>query len=126
MQKLCCVCTRQHPLPVWSHKFVISSLTHFSINSRPFLVGIVSIALTISTKNKSIKAFPQTFTVLSFWTLSSLSRWIWYSFSCPDSNKSRTHYILTLFYFTFFCVKFIHFYIYIVDDDSDQIYYYYT
>ena len=42
MQKLCCVCTRQHPLPVWSHKFVISSLTHFSINSHPFLVGIVS------------------------------------------------------------------------------------
>ena len=42
MQKLCCVRTRQHPLPVWSHKFVISSLTHFSINSRPFLVGIVS------------------------------------------------------------------------------------
>ena len=42
MQKLCCVRTRQHPLPVWSHKFVISSLTHFSTNSRPFLVGIVS------------------------------------------------------------------------------------
>ena len=42
MQKLCCVCTRQHPLPVWSHKFVTSSLTHFSTNSRPFLVGIVS------------------------------------------------------------------------------------
>ena len=42
MQKLCCVRTRQHPLPVWSHKFVIGSLTHFSINSRPFLVGIVS------------------------------------------------------------------------------------
>ena len=42
MQKLCCVRTRQHPLPVWSHKFVLSSLTHFSINSHPFLVGIVS------------------------------------------------------------------------------------
>ena len=42
MQKLCCVRTRQHPLPVWSHKFVISSPTHFSTNSRPFLVGIVS------------------------------------------------------------------------------------
>ena len=41
MQKLCCVRTRQHPLPVWSHKFVLSSLTHFSTNSRPFLVGIV-------------------------------------------------------------------------------------
>ena len=23
MQKLCCVRTRQHPLPVWSHKFVL-------------------------------------------------------------------------------------------------------
>ena len=43
MQKLCCVRTRQHPLPVWSHKFVISSPTHISTNSRPFLVGIVSI-----------------------------------------------------------------------------------
>ena len=42
MQELCCVRTRQHPLPVWSQKFVISSLTHFSTNSRPFLVGIVS------------------------------------------------------------------------------------
>ena len=42
MQKLCCVHTRQHPLPVWSHKFVLSSLTHFSTNSRPFLMGIVS------------------------------------------------------------------------------------
>ena len=36
MQKLCCVCTRQHPLPVWSHKFVLSSTTHFSTNSHPF------------------------------------------------------------------------------------------
>ena len=43
MQKLCCVRTRQHPLPVWSHKFVISSLTHFSTNSHPFSVGIVSL-----------------------------------------------------------------------------------
>ena len=42
MQKLCCVRTRQHPLPVWSHKFDLSSLTHFSTNSHPFLVGIVS------------------------------------------------------------------------------------
>ena len=42
MQKLCCVCTRQHPLPVWSHKFVLSSTTHISTNSHPFLVGIVS------------------------------------------------------------------------------------
>ena len=45
MQKLCCVRTRQHPLPVWSHKFVISSLTHFSTNSHPFSVGIVSLPL---------------------------------------------------------------------------------
>ena len=43
MQKLCCVRTRQHPLPVWSHKFVISSPTHISTNSCPFLVGIVSL-----------------------------------------------------------------------------------
>ena len=43
MQKLCCVRTRQHHLPVWSHKFVLSSTTHISINSHPFLVGIVSI-----------------------------------------------------------------------------------
>ena len=42
MQKLCCACTRQHPLPVWSHKFVLSSTTHISTNSHPFLVGIVS------------------------------------------------------------------------------------
>ena len=42
MQKLCCVHTRQHPLPVWSHKFVLSSTTHISTNSHPFLVGIVS------------------------------------------------------------------------------------
>ena len=42
VQKLCCVCTRQHPLPVWSHKFVLSSPTHISTNSHPFLVGIVS------------------------------------------------------------------------------------
>ena len=42
MQKLCCARTRQHPLPVWSHKFVLSSLTHFSTNSHPFLVGYVS------------------------------------------------------------------------------------
>ena len=42
MQKLCCVHTRQHPLPVWSHKFVHSSTTHISTNSHPFLVGIVS------------------------------------------------------------------------------------
>ena len=42
MQKLCCVCTRQHPLPVWSHKFVLSSTTHISTNSHPFLVGIIS------------------------------------------------------------------------------------
>ena len=43
MQKLCCVRTRQHLLPVWSHKFVLSSTTHISTNSRPFLVGIVSL-----------------------------------------------------------------------------------
>ena len=48
MQKLCCVHTRQHPLPVWSHKFVLSSPTHFSTNSRPFLVGIVS---TLTSSN---------------------------------------------------------------------------
>ena len=42
MQKLCCVCTRQHPLPVWSHNLSLSSLTHFSINSQPLSVGIVS------------------------------------------------------------------------------------
>ena len=41
MQKLCCVCTRQHSLPVW----IISSQVHhrISTNSQPFLVGIVSI-----------------------------------------------------------------------------------
>ena len=40
MQKLCCVCTRQHSLPVW----IISSQVHhrISTNSQPFLVGIVS------------------------------------------------------------------------------------
>ena len=52
MQKLCCVCTRQHPLPVWSHKFVISSTTHFFINSRPFLVGIVSLTFKALTTMK--------------------------------------------------------------------------
>ena len=40
MQKLCCVCTIQQPLPVW---IIVTSLpTHISINSHPFLVGIVS------------------------------------------------------------------------------------
>ena len=41
MQKLCCVRTRQHSLPVW----IISSQTHhhISTNSQPFLVGIVSL-----------------------------------------------------------------------------------
>ena len=34
MQKLCCVCTRQHPLPVWSHKFVLSS----TLISQPILI----------------------------------------------------------------------------------------
>ena len=42
MQKLCCVRTRQHSLPVWSEKFVPTLLTHISPNSHPFLVGIVS------------------------------------------------------------------------------------
>ena len=42
MQKLCCVRTRQHSLPVW----IISSQVHhrISTNSQPFLVGIVSLA----------------------------------------------------------------------------------
>ena len=40
MQKLCCVRTIQQPLPVW---IIVTSLpTHISINSHPFLVGIVS------------------------------------------------------------------------------------
>ena len=42
---MCCVRTRQHPLPVWSHKFVLSSTTHISANSHPFLVGIVSLCI---------------------------------------------------------------------------------
>ena len=29
MQKLCCVRTRQHPLPVWSHKFVLQFINPF-------------------------------------------------------------------------------------------------
>ena len=46
MQKLCCVCTIQQPLPVW---IIVTSLpTHISINSHPFPVGIVS-ALIWST-----------------------------------------------------------------------------
>ena len=41
MQKLCCVCTIQQPLPVWT---IVTSLpTHISINSQPFPVGIVSL-----------------------------------------------------------------------------------
>ena len=48
MQKLCCVRTRQHPLPVWSHKFVLSSTSHISTNSHPFFVGIVSLVGTIA------------------------------------------------------------------------------
>ena len=60
MQKLCCVRTRQRPLPVWSHKFVISSLTHFSTNSRPFLVGIVSKTIAqIKCTNESHKQITQ-------------------------------------------------------------------
>ena len=40
MQKLCCVRTRQHSLPVW----IISSQVHhhISTNSQPFSAGIVS------------------------------------------------------------------------------------
>ena len=53
MQKLCCVRTRQHPLPVWSHKFVLSSTTHISTNSRPILVGIVSMAHTCPDDRQS-------------------------------------------------------------------------
>ena len=38
-------------LPVWSHKFVLSSPTHISTNSRPFLVGIVSQYAQTAVKN---------------------------------------------------------------------------
>ena len=70
MQKLCCVRTRQHPLPVWSQKFVISSLTHFSTNSRPFLVGIVSNLLHDLITGRSVTA------VLHFFNLTPGN---WYS-----------------------------------------------
>ena len=43
MQKLCCVRTRQHSLPVW---IILSQVHHrISTNSQPFLVGIVSLIL---------------------------------------------------------------------------------
>ena len=63
MQKLCCVHTRQHPLPVWSHKFVLSSTTHISTNSHPFLVGIVSLSdythsFFLKKKSDQIKILP--------------------------------------------------------------------
>ena len=59
MQKLCCVRTRQHPLPVWSHKFVISSPTHFSINFRPFLVGIVSQLVLCPNQPNDLEMVPR-------------------------------------------------------------------
>ena len=57
MQKLCCVRTRQHPLPVWSHKFVLSSTTHISTNSHPFLVGIVSRWQDLRTSHVNLDNF---------------------------------------------------------------------
>ena len=43
MQKLCCVRTRQQfSASLVIHKFVPTLLTHISINSHPFLVGIAS------------------------------------------------------------------------------------
>ena len=59
MQILCYVRTRQHPLPVWSHKFVISSLTHFSTNSHPFLVGIVSSNDPLFSDDDAVFATPK-------------------------------------------------------------------
>ena len=59
MQKLCCVRTRQHPLPVWSHKFVLSSPTHISTNSRPFLVGIVSCPIPLTGQPEGPPTGPQ-------------------------------------------------------------------
>ena len=48
MQKLCCVCTIQQPLPDW---IIVTSLpNHISINSRPFPVGIVSVIHTTPRK----------------------------------------------------------------------------
>ena len=50
MQKLCCVHTRQHSLPVW---IILSQVHHrISTNSQPFLVGIVS--HTINTISPSV------------------------------------------------------------------------
>ena len=65
MQKLCCVRTRQHPLPVWSHKFVLSSPTHFSTNSRLFLVGIASGRDTLVCDAYGIKSTKQFINTLS-------------------------------------------------------------
>ena len=50
MQKLSCVRTRQHPLPVW----IISSQVHhrISTNSQPFLVGIVSSSIATAMAPK--------------------------------------------------------------------------
>ena len=55
MQKLCCVCTRQHSLPVW----IISSQVHhrISTNSQPFLVGIVS----------TVQGYPEHKEILGRW-----------------------------------------------------------
>ena len=49
MQKLCCVRTRQHPLPVWSHKFVLSSTTHISTNSHPFWWELYQVSSSANT-----------------------------------------------------------------------------
>ena len=42
MQKLCCVRTRQHPLPVWSHNLSLTNLLISPSILNHFLVGIVS------------------------------------------------------------------------------------
>ena len=66
MQKLCCVRTRQHPLAVWSHKFVLSSTTHISTNSHPFLVGIVSTCP--STPERNVQAHQVCIVNKRLWT----------------------------------------------------------
>ena len=60
MQKLCCVRTKQHPLPVWSHKFVLkfnnSFLNQFSSIFGGNCIKIVDLRQTLRYLGVPIKS----------------------------------------------------------------------
>ena len=73
MQKLCCVCTRQQFSASLVY-LVTSLLTHISINSQPFLVGIVSTKVTVSPGGSSLRILTRLSFVLEFTVLSELQQ----------------------------------------------------